>query len=155
LYTSSAINSRKYTTSWSTAKWVDLVRFLYRFIPNINIIWIGAKYDKDMYDILKRFYKKMPYFVDREPGFVMTLLRSCDAFISFQSGLSVLSVCESIPTAMFYFDALDKLRHSWCPPGSINNESLYYCPMFKQIISNPKGLRKVVDWTKDVVYKTK
>jgi hypothetical protein len=51
---------------------------------------------------------------------------------------------EDVPTYMMYFNHLDKLPWSICPPSSINNKSIYNPEFFgKSTISD------VVNWVEN------
>lgn len=101
---------------WKPYMWDYIVRGLKDEIPGVNIIWLGADWDRDMYDRFPLDWGIMP-MAGATGDVVMHLLRKCTGVISYQSGISVLSVCEKIPTFMIYFDWLKDLHYSFNPPG--------------------------------------
>lgn len=143
LYTSSCgMNFKEETTE----KWIHLTGKLYEGIENLNLILIGSYADKDLADMIEQTFPQITVVLNQPPEVVLTLLRSCDCFISFQSGMSVISVSYQVPTMMFYFSKYDKLRYSWCPPDSINNIDLYN-PVFFDLLKTKSGINEIINWT--------
>lgn len=125
-------------STWCKEDWLNLVKNIQLTYPNKQLIWIGASYDTSMKDyLIQNGIKNVKYFIDYPATFIIPLLRSCDAFISYQSGLSVISVLEKTPSFMVYFNILSNLRYSWCPPESIDNKKLYNPVLFDDISKNP------------------
>lgn len=116
--------------------WTDIVVNLLNNIDNnTKIIWIGAEYD---FDLQKYVMNKLTHprkneilhLVDMPCGPFIDLLRKSKCFISYQSGLSVISLVEQTPTYMLYFKHLSKLHYSFCHPNMVDDREKYYCCKF-------------------------
>lgn len=126
--------------------WSSIINKLkQKFSNNINIIWIGANYDSEMYHKLSKVSNIDNHLIQPTPGTVIHLLRKVDGFISYQSGLSILGLYENTPTYMLYFSHLYKLRTSWVPKDSLNNKQLYSYPFFTEVSDN---LNLPIEWVK-------
>lgn len=126
--------------NWHPGMWKQLVDLLYQNIHNLHIIWLGASWDKDMRLFLGDDYD-MTTVVQAEAPVAVTLLKHADAVISYQSGLSIISVCEGTPTFMIYFDWLKPMFHTFCPPSSIGNPQLYMPATFSGV-----RIESAVEW---------
>lgn len=126
-------------SNWSPDSWVELVEKLLSNIDNnTKIIWVGAKYDFDlskyvMSKLVSERKSEIMHLQDLPSGIFIPLLKKSKCFISFQSGLSCISLVEQIPTAMFWFDHLHSMKYSFCHPNMINNEKKYYCSNFNNV----------------------
>jgi len=126
VYTSGIANNDSNSTGkWTHKEWFARIADL-KQQEDVNLIWIGASYDTDLLQPIKKHFDSI--FIDESADVVVMLLRQCDGFISYQSGLSVISVIENIPTFMLYFKKIDKLRHAFNPP-SVN----YSAPFFDDL----------------------
>ena len=146
LYTSSMQNnklSKKEMSEWTFNAWVDLAKSLFKTYPGIKIAWIGGKYDECAIKELEKDLKGelIDYYIDKPATFIVPLLRQCKCFISYQSGISCISMSEDVPTYMLYFNHLDKLPWSICPPSFINNKSIYNPEFFGKATIND-----IVNW---------
>lgn len=130
--------------NWGPECWFKILDHLYKTIPDVNVIVLGAGYDNDMALKIEEGFP-VTRVIDEPAPVVMTLLRNCDGFISYQSGLSVISVSEGIPTYMIYFDWLTKIQNSFCPKSSINNPKIYKHIHFSELI---KDLSAPAKWVK-------
>lgn len=123
LYTSSKTNNENQSTGqWQPKYWNSVVEHLYKAIPDLNLIWIGGQPDTT---ILPHFNHKFRTLVDAPADTVIQLLLESRGFISYQSGLSVISVMQSIPTCMLWFPKLQAMYNTFCPPVSLDNPKLY------------------------------
>ena len=130
-----ANNDSKSTGRWMSADWVTLVRKL-QGLDGVRLVWIGASYDIDLLPLLK-----IPdAYVDAPAPFVLDLLRKADGFISFQSGLSCISVAEGLPTCMLYFRKIEKLVPGIAPGGG------EYAPFF----FDDMPFNAVTQWVKEL-----
>jgi len=142
IYTSSARNNTGGSAApWTPRRWHDVIADLYRKVPYLNLVWIGAYYDTDILPQLD--FPQMKVMIAESPEVVIQLLSGADCFITYQSGLSILAVCNSIPTYMLYFNKLDKLRWSWCPPEAVSNRNLYAADLFGDINND---ISPIADW---------
>jgi SAM-dependent methyltransferase len=124
VYTSGiANNESKSTGTWSAADWVARVSEL-RADPELNLIWIGAQYDADILPSLHGFFDSV--LIDLPAPVIVSLLRHCDGFVSYQSGLSCISVIESIPTLMLYFRKIAALTKTFNPPTSKDYHPVFF-----------------------------
>lgn len=116
VYTSGRANNDSSSTGqWSAGDWAPRLREL-RKLPDVRLIWIGANYDADILPGCRELFDVI--LIDRPADVVLSLLRLCDGFISFQSGLSCISAAESLPTFMLYFRKIAALSVSFHPPGA-------------------------------------
>jgi hypothetical protein len=77
--------------------------------------------------------EKMTVWVDKPADAIIHLLRNCDKFLSYQSGLSCISVAEGISTYMLYFEKLKQLRFTFCPNKSVSNPNIYTADFFNTV----------------------
>lgn len=114
VYTSGKANNESASTGpWKPADWVERIKEIRG--PGVNLVWVGAHYDTDIlaaYNMPPLFDKIM---TDEPADVVISALRMCDGFISYQSGLSCISVVESIPTLMLYFRKIEALTRTFHP----------------------------------------
>lgn len=149
IYTSSLQNNikQKFVNIW-----YFMINCLMKEFPESNIIYIGADYDNTMKEkIEERFGNRITYLVNGTSEEILTILRKCDYFISYQSGLSVLAVQEGVRSCMFYFKELDKLRYSWVPKNAIDNISLYHCPFFLTFVKEPEEFGKFLNMLPEII----
>lgn len=119
---------------WSPACWVEIVRHVYERCPEVTVTWMGAKWDIGMYEMLVKEFPQMKAAVDEPADVVMSIMRNAAGVISYQCGLSVISICEAIPTYMIYFDWLTKIKYSFCPVSSVNSKDLYDSAYFSELV---------------------
>lgn len=126
VYTSGKQNNASVSTGrWRAADWLPRIEKL-KENKDVNLVWIGASYDVDILEAVPGLRKNFDrILIDESSDVIIQLLRLCDGFISYQSGLSVISVVEKIPTYMLYFRKIDKLRYSFNPPDGV-----YDAPFF-------------------------
>lgn len=126
VYTSSVGNNNSSSTgNWRASDWTPRLKELSQ-MPDVNLIWVGASYDEDMLrQQIDQSFLCRHYLIDEPADVIVQLLRLCDGFISYQSGLSVISVIEKVPTFMLYFRKIDKLRYGFNPPGG-NYEAPFF-----------------------------
>ena len=137
LYTSSVKNNmvKQLMGSWNFDSWIQLISLIFKTFPNIKIAWVGSNYDTDAMDIIKETFPNelISYYVDKPATFLLPLMKQSKCFLSYQSGLSCISMSEYIPTYMFYFTTLRTLPKSICPPDSVNNPSMYNPVFFDEV----------------------
>lgn len=132
---------------WNLGTWKQIVRKLHEEIPDLNLIWLGAQYDMEMLEFLREDFP-IAAAIELKAPVVISMLKGCTGFISYQCGLSVISICEQIPTFMVYYDNLREMAHSFCPRESIDNEQLYKPTYFDELNNNPD---LAVEWTKGLL----
>jgi len=115
---------------WEPSNWSKIISHLYETIPGVNVIWLGAEYDKGM---LASLPKDIKVVVNEPADVVIELLRRCTGFIGYQSGLSIISMMENIPTYMVYFDYLTNLPYTFCPQTHLKNKKLYKPVFFNEL----------------------
>lgn len=146
-------SSLKYNTkksmigNWNVGTWKKIVRKLNEEIPDLNIIWLGAQYDLDMLDFLREDFP-ITAAVEMPAPVVVSLLKGCTGFLSYQSGLSIISICEHVPTFMIYYDNLRPMAYSFCPPEAINNDQLYKPTYFEDLNNKPE---MALEWVKSLL----
>lgn len=138
LYTSSIKHnnlSKAMMKEWTFDKWLELTNILLKTYTGIKIVWIGSSFDKSSHTKFLDTFKDelIYYYLDAPSTKIVPLLRQCKCFISYQSGISCTSVIESVPTYMLYFEHLNKLRYSFCPPSSVNNDYIYKPDFFASV----------------------
>lgn len=137
IYTSTIKNNKvpQHTGKWKSENWLEIIDSIIKTFPGIQIHWVGSSYDTDFKDLIHKYFSEelITYFVDKPAEFLIPLLKTSNCFISYQSGISCISMSENIPTTMFYFDNLSKLPNSLCPPTSLNNKHIYNPIFFNHI----------------------
>lgn len=129
-----ANNASTSTGSWSASDWIPRLEAL-AAMPDVNLIWVGASYDLDLFKTIKHCFTYT--MTDESADVVVMLLRLCDGFISYQCGLSVISVIEKTPTFMMYFRKIDKLRFAFNPPDGIYEAPFFdYKPDFAEWVKS-------------------
>lgn len=128
-------------------RWEKLLQNIYDSFEKVNLIWIGGHFDTDFMNHLKPMFPEMKFAYNESPDVVLTILRNCQAFISYNSGMAVITVCEEIPTYLFYPRWITDLRYSWCPPNSINNRDLYTVKFFDEFLEDQE-ITNVLNWIK-------
>lgn len=120
---------------WREKEWMELIDRLNTLFSNqVTFVMIGAEFDQDltgslMYRMLRA---KMPFIdtVGAPLGVVVELLKRCQYFIGFPSGLSILANTIDVPTMMFYPKHLEKMMNTWPSKESIQDNSykgLQFC----------------------------
>lgn len=162
IYTSGIANNASSSTgSWKPSDWLARIQAL-AAMPDVNLIWIGASYDTDLLESVKHCFAHV--LIDEGADVVVMLLRQCDGFISYQSGLSVISVIENVPTFMLYFRKIDKLRFAFNPPGGVYDAPFFdYRPHFdawvqalpmRDILGRGRKLADYTFWVDENVQQT-
>jgi len=117
---------------WTLETWKPLISVIKGTFKDINIVWLGSKNDVNTFDWLSEqgLAKDVIPWVDQDGELVVELLNRSRCFISFQSGLSVISVLNRVPTYMLYFKHVNGVMRSWCPPDVVNNPDIYRSILF-------------------------
>lgn len=137
VYTSGVKNNDSQATGiWSHRNWIRIFKELNK-LNDINLIWIGADYDSDMLNWVKAEHA----LVDAPADIILQLLRSCDGFVSYQCGLSCISVSEGIPTTMLFFKKIENLIYTICSPSNDKNTKAY-----NPIFFNELPEKEILDW---------
>ena len=134
IYTSSYAHNKQENVvgDWRPERWVEIVEHLHRTIPDLNLIWLGASWDTDMIDLLKHF-PCISFMTDQPADAVITVLRKTNCFIAYQCGLSVISICEQIPTFMVYFDRLDPMHYAYAPKATMHDPLIHRPMAFRHL----------------------
>ena len=143
VYTSGIANNESASTGrWAARDWLPRLAEL-RAVENVNLIWIGAEYDADILQTCRSLFDSV--LLDLPAPVIISLLRNCDGFISYQSGLSCISVVESVPTFMLYFRKIARLTHTFNPPTGAEYKAAFFddLPFFAQWV-NALPLRPVL-----------
>ena len=117
---------------WKPEHWVTIVEHMYRTIPDLNIIWLGAPWDTDMIKLLEHF-PSIQFMTNQPADAVITVLRETQCFVAYQSGLSVISICEEIPTYMAYFDRLDPMHYAYAPKETMHDKLIHKPMAFRHL----------------------
>lgn len=123
---------------WGTTVWAKFIAGFREKYPaaNLPVIIIGASYDavvaRTVSDILNKVYEiKNHVYIDSHPGNVAYILKRATAFLSYQSGLSIIADNFNTPQVMMYFPFLKKMMYSWCRKDNIDrvfNAELFTTP---------------------------
>jgi len=96
--------------TWSEVQWVE---FLERIHSSVPFLFLGASYDQPILERLaRRFGSEVE--IDRKPTQVLYMLKHCDFFVGYQSGLNVLADNLDVRQLMLYFPYLQPMLYTWC-----------------------------------------
>lgn len=134
IYTSAYASHRAWGF-WREKEWMELIdRINTAFAGQVTFVMIGAEFDQDltgslMYRMLRA---KLPFIdtVGASLGVVVELLKRCQYFIGFPSGLSILANTIDVPTMMFYPKHLEKMMNTWASIEDIETgkyKGLQFC----------------------------
>jgi hypothetical protein len=117
-----ANNNSASTGKWDVGQWrVKLEKIR---TPDVNLVWLGATYDADALAGVSHLFDRVT--LNLSADVVVAALRMADGFISFQSGLSVVSVIEGVPTYMLYFKHTAGIMQGFNPPGNFNYRPVFF-----------------------------
>ncbi len=136
IYTSGVQNNESLSTGpWKPSDWVDRVREIKG--SGVHLVWVGAHYDSDILKACDMAHLFDRIMTDEPADVVVSALRMCDGFISYQSGLSCISTVESIPTLMLYFRKIEALSKTFHPVEA-NYEPVFFdeAPRFKSWVDS-------------------
>lgn len=126
IYTSAYSNARHWG-GWRMAEWFKLIGLLgygYRYVI------IGAAWDIGIPEQLCKQLPEGSYIntVGEPLPVVLEILKQCEAFIGFPSGLSILNETAGCKrTLMFYPKHLRKMMNAWADPKRIESGEYKGC----------------------------
>lgn len=136
IYTSNKENNRAWK-GWDTSEqWKKFMTLIRSYIPNVEFVGIGAKYDNLMdeldFDHVCR---------DESLAKAIKTIQNLDYMFGFPSGIPILAEYFSVKTFMFFPDKLDKMQNAFAFEGAIEDKSWKGCRFCE-----PK---RAADWIKD------
>jgi ADP-heptose:LPS heptosyltransferase len=128
LYTSS-MGMIKNWNGWRVSEWITFIHLIKREFGNLPIVIIGAKWDKLLTDkiVAKARGKIIDYCGQLHICDTLSLIKGSKYFVSFPSGLGILSNVLDVPTTMFYAEQIKNIMGTWSDPDSNNFDERLYC----------------------------
>ena len=139
IYTSSlGGNSHWARTDWAVADWMELV-LLFHQANNCKVILVGAQFDRDYADALKKLDKDGLIIdcVGQTPIMqTLAVIRGADLFVGFSSGLCMMATHFKTPCSVFWpiigvsqHGVYDRVfMTSWLPPWCRNSDTYLAIP---------------------------
>lgn len=133
---------------WTPEEWMLFIKIIKEVYPSAQFVLIGASWDKSMRDTLLPYLdiNNIDYvdYVDKTTfPEALSIIEELDLFISFASGLSVLSLNVRTPVLMLYPDVLKKMMYSWVAPDAMTNDS-YYASLWERPTILAKNARTFI-----------
>lgn len=142
IYTS-AYSSVRNWNGWDAAKWLRLIKMLYKG-KNIHFVIVGATFDVGVVEDLIKGLKELGInhinTVGQPLSVVVEILKRLNYFIGFPSGLSILNETLGKDGVMMYKKDHQLLMNSWADPDRIANHNYKGC-----VFPEPEAL---YDWLK-------
>jgi hypothetical protein len=119
---------------WPVGHWARLVVLLAGRYARARapVVLVGAAYDREtlarLAGLLGGLGIPTAVYVDSYPANVVYIIKHARAFVGYQSGLGVVADWVGTPQLMVYFPALERLRYSWCRPGTAG--ACYHAGLF-------------------------
>jgi hypothetical protein len=109
-------DNKGYGECWSIEDWASIFENV-----QVPIYILGASYEKqtmlDLYDTLKNDMKKLcRIYMDYKPQQVCYMLKNCDFFVGWQSGLNILADQFKTKQVMVYLDWVYPMKDAWVNP---------------------------------------
>lgn len=121
---------------WTVEQWLNFI-FIVHWMHKLSypIVMVGAHYDAmsmaPIAEGLRRGGLNVLEFVDLPAAHVVHLIKHCEFFFNFQSGLSIIADLLDVPQMMLYFSTLDELRLSWPKKRNIER-GIYNSALFSE-----------------------
>lgn len=106
---------------WKLTRWANLLGKV-----DMPIYLLGASYDikclKGLYEILfENMNKPVRIYMDHPPEEVAYLLKECEFFIGYQSGLNIMCEQFNTPQLMVYLNWVYPMKDAWVSPDNRND----------------------------------
>jgi ADP-heptose:LPS heptosyltransferase len=113
---------------WTVNQWVQYIKLTWeRFNLRLPIVIIGANFDKDVALQLKHLLTEHLFdcstMIGERPERVVHLLKNCEFFAGYQSGLNIIADLLDVKQQILYFPFLaDTMRNTWCKRENIRTK---------------------------------
>lgn len=117
------------STQMNTAGWVELVLEVAKLKGLTDVVFIGASYDFwKAREIMSQIGTRLNcHELFTEIRQTMYIIQKAEYFISFQSGLCMLSEEFATPTFMIWFPQLNKMQNTWIRKKHIEKKLFTHC----------------------------
>jgi len=104
--------------AWDLNKWMQFVEGFYlRYDSKRPIVLIGASYDQKIQNEFSTMLWdkgiKNELYIDLDPAHVIYIIKNAQAYVGYQSGLSILADLFDVKQVMLYYSWLEKLMYAW------------------------------------------
>lgn len=118
------VSGSKPDFTWDIAAWSDLALGIR---PDLPIILVGAKYDQDnlmpLHVDLALRGRRNEVIIGDHPAYLVDIIKNCELFIGYQSGLNVIADNFHKPQVMLYFPFLRSMMYTWCQPHHMDDRT--------------------------------
>jgi ADP-heptose:LPS heptosyltransferase len=125
IYTSSHHNISVWD-GWRVNSWKEFIETLHWKYNFLTFVFLGAEYDKPFVEDLTGQIQFIPHINIcgyTTIGQTIEIIRLLKYFISYPSGLPILSNVVKTPVYMFYPKHLEKVIYTWPDPETIQNKT--------------------------------
>lgn len=126
---------------WEPKTWAHFVKLFWEKFGQRPLVIIGADYDlRAMTEVCALLPEGSAKVITTTPRQAVYLIKRCEHFIGYQSGICVMADNFHKKTVMLYFNRLGRLMYSWNNPNHEN-----YRPfLFK---TKPETIIQQLQWT--------
>lgn len=112
--------------AWPIEGWLKLTREVYKtFGTNLPIVIIGASFDAN---VIREISEKLTgagiqnhHFINEAPAKILHVLKNCEFFIGYQSGLNIVADNFDVKQIMIYYKYLEPMLYTWAKRKNIAN----------------------------------
>ena len=129
IYTSNYHNNTIWG-GWHIHEWKHFIQQLHNNMLNLTFIFLGATYDKELPEDITKLLSGINIINicgQTTIGQCIETIKNLKYFISYPSGLAVISNVINTPVMMFYPKHLEKLINTWPDPVTIKNKTYKGC----------------------------
>lgn len=154
-YVSGSIRDR-FSFAWTLEQWIDFFKLFYKEKRvNLPLVIIGANFDQDISMKISKALEEegieTQVLIGLKPSAVCYVIKNCEFFIAYQSGLSVIADNLDVRQLMMYFPTLRNMVESWPKPKHIGDFTYNYA-FFDQEIDEVIELVHVKNLMHDKIY---
>ena len=116
---------------WEAPQWADVCVLMADRFGATHFDFIGASWDSPETDEVMALLRARGWHCESYCGTLgiaasLNMMRSCQAFIGYQSGLGILAENYDVPQLMVYFDHLLPMMHTWKKPGTTSFHAMTF-----------------------------
>lgn len=114
---------------WKENEWIDMIEKFYAEDNTAVFVMIGASFDIDLATNVCKILaeRSIPYIgvIGQPLGLVCEIFKKLKYFLSFPSGMGILSTELGAPTYMFYPSHLEKMINAWARQDMLDSKKYY------------------------------